>query len=784
MFSSLPFLGTRPKHRALQSVPEDEGMAEQPPDDMPESLEGTLFHRKGRSAMTSWKRRYVVLDLTDGGSLSCFQFTSKKHYPTRMLRKMYTKVRRGDSSHGHRKEDSHKTLCLHIPSNVNWVVRDIENDPASFVVEIPVSSQNGSPLRGVLHTDNDEHTNDEDDSLAMSFASPLNDSEVGDHISVGSSWSNDLDMHGLPNSLERDLASAKGKNKPLRFYFNCPGKSNEKALWLRAFSEMKRLSTESKKERKLFGSLKHMARVSRIRTPASADFARESLQLECDYRQRMPPGMISTKHLDVHSEVDGLAHSDRYGKAKEYRVQPNYAYPHRWMTHEELRDEMLLPSSHFQDLRLPSRGESEIGNLRVEVLQCLGLPKLDKATEVNAVAYCVCGSYAFATDVIPNCHNPMWLSKMQRACNIPLFHAYARLYVGVFDEDSKRSKDDFVGRIVLDLARLRPGCTYDVTLPLRLSSHVYSRRQRGAIRLRFHLEWPNERKALLSYLPKRVRLPRRNRPREDVTVECSSPKAFRNVAITVHGSHLPGKFSTNQLRASIKEFNFTRRVVLKMLRQTVKDTVVWRTPTISMFVFLSWMHCIYKNEFSLVPAYLLSFLLLHLTRNYARYGISSPQRRFLQPTWEEMFLALIDGSTNREPQCIAPLDMHVQHPSLARVPSPLSEYSQDNLIIETHKPRGKGALRALGFLEDDPYVDYTSNDDGHMEFPFASGADYPRFTIKESLSTRALPSKRPKEPLESKESRDYSGKRCTLSLTHCHVALSLSISLSLPHVLR
>ena len=118
----------------------------------------------------------------------------------------------------------------------------------------------------------------------------------------------------------------------------------------------------------------------------------------------------------------------------------------------------------------------------------------------------------------------MWLSKMRRACIFPLYHSYQRVNVGVFAHtDYYNQEDGFIGRIVLDVPRMRPGCTYDVTLPLRRSSQVYSKQQRGAIRIRCHLEYFDERRALLSYLP--TRMPR-FQPNDSVTVRCCDKKAL------------------------------------------------------------------------------------------------------------------------------------------------------------------------------------------------------------------------------------------------------------------
>jgi len=256
-----------------------------------------------------------------------------------------------------------------------------------------------------------------------------------------------------------------------------------------------------------------------------------------------------------------------------------------------------------------------------------------------------------------------------------LFHGYAKLYVGVFDEDEGR--DEFVGRVVVDLARLRPRSSYDVTMPLRLSAQVYSRRPRGSIRLRFTLRWNRERDCVLSYLPKKVRFtpPQRSKPNLDVTVKCADQKAFHNIAITVHGAHLPGKFTPGKLKAAIREINFTRKWVLLSLRMWFNETRRWKHPLTSAGIFMAWMHLVYLNSFSLVPAYFVSFAILFIMRNYTKYGTDHPsQNGFTPPTVGEVFWALVRGGSTSY-NAIQPLELNTSsersHPTILETSGPL-----------------------------------------------------------------------------------------------------------------
>lgn len=727
----------------------------------PVSLEGILYIRKGRASghtSWSWKRRLVLFRFADGGSIAVYKESldgnanaENSEQPTSVLRSVYSRIHRSRSGRDYDRVAGR--LEIDITADLPWIAKDVESDPCTFVLEIATSQTSvdfGASLGQTILTRDTSGTiasarlHQEFDHQDFAFASD-DDDDCDDSLTVDNEQEDEsLDGRVAISTKQDDLMDelniARSKGKPLRIYFRCDVDTNEKALWLKAFDSFGRLSQDVRKKRSLLSSLTASMNLgsSRVRSQANERISRDARHLDLSEEP------YDTDTADLTNDIELLARGGRGTlKDKEFRVLPTYAYPHRWLTKSEMREEMVLPSDYFHDLRVPGCKDKEIGAVKVEVLQCLGLPKLDRGSDTDAVVYLVCGSFAFSTDIIDNRTNPMWLRKTRRACVFPLFHGYSRLYVGVFDNETRRVKDDFAGRVVVDLARLRPQSTYDVTLPLRLSTHVYSRRKRGAVRLRFTLNWTSERDALLSYIPKslRIPLPQHSKPNFETTVMCSDQKAFRNIAITVHGAHLPGRFTFNQMRAAIREINFTRKYIFTALRQSVRETRQWRNPAISAFIFLSWMHCVFANAFSLVPAYVMLYFLLFLMQNYAKYCTDVPaQRGFIPPSVEEMFMALVRGG-DPDFHAIEPLELGVRHSTLVRRTSPessnpsVADISQTQYKVTTHKPMGQNLLRALGFLS----VRNNDPNEDHLEFPFADGRDYPKFSVKECLVKHGTP---------------------------------------------
>ncbi len=259
-----------------------------------------------------------------------------------------------------------------------------------------------------------------------------------------------------------------------------------------------------------------------------------------------PTGVKLKKKIGLKSN---LMNEDIAMQKEFVQIQPFYAYPEGFqMSDGELYQEMIRKSSNFETLvssQLSNDNEpdnkSQIGTLKVEVLACMGLPQF-RRSKPNPIAYLVCGDSAFETDAILNSRTPMWPARSKRAALFPLYHAYARLYAGIFSVTDK-DNDDYAGRVAVDIAALRPNVDYDVTMPLRKSGTVYDRQPRGLIRIRVRLEWTRERAATLSYLPSMLSeiLANVEEPYDLVTIPCADTKSIRNVALTIYGEDLPGK---------------------------------------------------------------------------------------------------------------------------------------------------------------------------------------------------------------------------------------------------
>mmetsp|Transcript_5729 Transcript_5729/g.10317 ORF Transcript_5729/g.10317 Transcript_5729/m.10317 type:complete len:902 (+) Transcript_5729:157-2862(+) len=398
---------------------------------------------------------------------------------------------------------------------------------------------------------------------------------------------------------------------------------------------------------------------------------------------------------------------------QEFRCFPLYCYPKTWMTKRDLTVTLPRTSKTFHDLR---RGApDEIGNLKVEVLQCIGLPKMDKYSLTDAYCFIVCGSSTFVSDVIPDNCNPCWLPMSRRACIIPIHNAYSQVHVGVFDYDGEKVQDDFVGRVVIDIPQLQSGFrSMDVTLPLRECSRVYKRKRLGSIRLRLQLNWTQhgERAALLSYFPKNLSdvTKRMKSPKNPVTVVCPDAKSFYNVALTVYGKDVPGRYSKSAKKAVMTEVALIKGMLVYHTKRTVMDVVRWRNPILSLYLFCGWMHFVVTDSATFLPAFILSLILIFMARNYMKYHVNSAASNlFGHRTIGDMTRILFKRDNSK-------------------VQTPHIHQRNSCSILESV------FLRIFGT----PQVDATPKDswkrEDHAEFPFSTGSAYCKLSSVEAAA--------------------------------------------------
>jgi hypothetical protein len=248
-----------------------------------------------------------------------------------------------------------------------------------------------------------------------------------------------------------------------------------------------------------------------------------------------------------------------------------------------------------------------------------------------------------------------------------------------------------------------------VTFPLRHSTFVYDRRQRGVIRLRFSLHWFNERAAVISYFknPKSIVMTSpliQGQP----TVPCADPKTFRNVAVTCHGIDLPGKYTRGAFRATMREFNLYQLNLRQVAKVMMLDAVLYERPLVSFYMFFAGMHCIIASSARLVPPYWVGFLLIQLILNHQYYVQGDGFNLGYRPlTLWEIGKALV-YRTDREFPCLEPA-----------------------YIAKRTKQR-KNKDKASKKEQKDGEDQVTEYD--HREFPFSERDTYPKFAVEDALA--------------------------------------------------
>lgn len=230
-------------------------------------------------------------------------------------------------------------------------------------------------------------------------------------------------------------------------------------------------------------------------------------------------------HIESIEHEDGLLIQI---KTQKMRIKP---FLNVQMTESELWNDMLLPSTSYSTaFTSTSSSNPPIGYLKVEVLTVMGLSKFSNRKPNPCVYFCT-PHCAFVSDTIAQVKSPIFPSDSKRAARFPIYKSYEKLYIGVFH--SLEEKDEFCGRVRIGIGTLLPHKVYDHVFSLKGSTSVYDSKPRGVVRLRYSMEWNQERNVVWSYLPTKMDLVGLWSDPEDVeytsTIPCADSKTFRNV---------------------------------------------------------------------------------------------------------------------------------------------------------------------------------------------------------------------------------------------------------------
>ena len=317
----------------------------------------------------------------------------------------------------------------------------------------------------------------------------------------------------------------------------------------------------------------------------------------------------SDTFLHSHISIKGLTQTEktkRYRKTNlrspdgkliatqelEHKLKPRVHYPSTWMTDDEMMTEVIKPTEKLHDTtrRTPqSTLESSLGKVEVELLQCFGLPKLDRFGKTDAYAVMCVGSSHFRTETIDDNYSPIFLPKVKRGAIFNIGVPYEKLYVSIFDDDGDFLQDDFCGRVEIDLARIKPFISYDVSLKMRYSDSIYDRKPRGIIRLRLKItSWTADTMSLLKSWSRNF-LSRK----EGSHIVCSDKAMARQIAFTCWGTDIPGEYTPRLFRGTIREMDIYEINFLWLAKKTVYEIAMYECPGPfgifkSIYVFLAW----------------------------------------------------------------------------------------------------------------------------------------------------------------------------------------------------
>ena len=220
-----------------------------------------------------------------------------------------------------------------------------------------------------------------------------------------------------------------------------------------------------------------------------------------------------------------------------------------------------------------SRVAPPIGELKIEVLEAEGLPKMERFSHsADPYAVVIFESSAARTSVIKSTVTPRWDKTMPRAFRFDVIRPFSCAYIALKDEDLVDADDD-IGRVVIELSALTSGVVYDCWFELLRKTYRHTRGRRGRLRLRYSVTFHSSRERLLRYA-----LPKGTGPLGSIPpflVPMRSSTLVREARFAYFGQGPGHTYNWGVLKSYIAELRATLETLTDAI-EAVEDLIFWR----------------------------------------------------------------------------------------------------------------------------------------------------------------------------------------------------------------
>jgi hypothetical protein len=183
--------------------------------------------------------------------------------------------------------------------------------------------------------------------------------------------------------------------------------------------------------------------------------------------------------------------------------------------------------------------------------------------------------------------------------------------------------------------------------------------------------------------------------------------------MTVHGSDLPGKYTQKAFRATMREFALAQLNLRFLIKGLAKDMILYEKPLFSLYIFSTWMLCVYHNSVKFAPSFFVGYLIMNMISNYFYFNLSEQNNLGYTPlTIREMAGSLVK---EQETGNMKPL---------------LAKKKAKNIAARRASWAPGPSHPSIGEAEDVQDIEPVD----HREFPFSERDEYRKFTVDDALA--------------------------------------------------